>query len=410
MTVRIANRLRAILGLALAVALMLTAVPATAAPSVAQTTSADATPTAQAVPGTTDAAPPVDVSVDESTTAFREELARKQAELDKLTLELDELDRELSLATEAYNAAADRLESLRKRVKQSESDLAVAREAYRLQTEVLNRRASSMYRDGAFAALEILLDSDSFRDLVNRAQFINTIGMRDTDIVQALAAQAQVISEQVETLKDAETEAAAIEFELKARRLEVQHRLEERQAMLQAVQTDLLAMLDEEAARRRVEEDALFRSIMTGADTAGIEVVPGTPVWTALHYHGVPYLWGGETPAGFDCSGLILYVFRQHGVNLPHYSGSQFLLGAKVSAGDLAPNDVVFFGSPIHHVGLYLGGGYYLHAPRTGDFVKISRLADRSDFAGARRYAWQPLVGEPAGAVSSAAEALSTVR
>ena len=116
--------------------------------------------------------------------------------------------------------------------------------------------------------------------------------------------------------------------------------------------------------------------MLSGASKAGIVVEPGSPVETALAYHGVPYLWAGATPSGFDCSGLILYVYKQHGVTLPHYSGSQFLLGEKVAYADLQPGDVVFFGSPIHHVGMYIGGGYFLHAPRTGDFVKITKLAD----------------------------------
>jgi cell wall-associated NlpC family hydrolase len=106
----------------------------------------------------------------------------------------------------------------------------------------------------------------------------------------------------------------------------------------------------------------------------------------------------------------MLYVFRQHGVNLPRYSGHQFQAGVKVTSGSLAPGDAVFFGSPIHHVGMYMGGGYYIHAPRTGDFVKISKLADRSDFAGGRRYAWNYRVGAPVNAVKSTSDALSSVK
>ncbi len=92
-----------------------------------------------------------------------------------------------------------------------------------------------------------------------------------------------------------------------------------------------------------------------------------------------------------------MYVFAQQGVQLPHYSGSQFLLGEKIPVDQIQPNDVVFFGSPVHHVGLYIGGGYFIEAPHTGDFVKISPLSSRSDIAGVRRYPWQPRVGPPAG-------------
>jgi len=77
-----------------------------------------------------------------------------------------------------------------------------------------------------------------------------------------------------------------------------------------------------------------------------------------------------------------------------------------VTASALIPGDVVFFGSPIHHVGIYMGGGYYIHAPRTGDFVKISKLADRSDFAGARRYDWQLRTDAPKNAVKTTEQAL----
>jgi cell wall-associated NlpC family hydrolase len=72
----------------------------------------------------------------------------------------------------------------------------------------------------------------------------------------------------------------------------------------------------------------------------------------------------------------------------------------------LAPGDVVFFGSPIHHVGMYIGGGYFLHAPRTGDFVKISKLSGRHDYAGARRYPWKYRTAPPLGGTSTVGAAL----
>ena len=230
--------------------------------------------------------------------------------------------------------------------------------------------------------------------------------MNDADIAASLKGQKQLLEERVDELEGAQVAAESLEFELKARQIEIMLRIQERQQMFAEAQTDLLATTRRRGRSPAGVESQLLAEILSGAGGKGIQATPGTPVETALAYHGVPYLWGGETPRGFDCSGLVLYVFEQHGVQLPHYSGSQFRLGEKVTASAMVPGDVVFFGSPIHHVGIYMGGGYYIHAPRTGDFVKISKLADRSDFAGARRYAWQLRADAPKGAVKTTTQAL----
>lgn len=368
--------------------------PAYGAPNASET----ASPTSD-YRSTDGTASELNVDVDKSTEEFRAKLAEKQQQLDEFLDQLSKLDAELEIATEEYNAAVDRLAQMRKSVETANSDLSKAEDAYRVQEQLLGDRAEDLYKNGELDILEILLDSKSFSDLVMRVKFLNTMGIRDADIAKSLAGQRDELDHRVKDLETAEAAAEALEFELKARQIEIMLRIDNRQQLLARAHTELLDMLDAEAARRRAEEQALLGEILAGATAKGIVNQPGSPVETALAYHGVPYLWGGETPAGFDCSGLVLYVFRQHGVELPHYSGSQFQLGEKVVPAALAPGDVVFFGSPIHHVGIYMGGGYYIHAPRTGDFVKISRLQDRSDFAGARRYTWQPRIGVPMNAV-----------
>lgn len=351
----------------------------------------------------------IDVATDEETAEFRAELAERQKRLDEFMAQLDALDRELEIASEAYNEAVERLAQMQERVHVAEVDLDRAQEAYDLQAQLLGERAESIYKDGSLAAIELLLDAKSVADLMSRVKFLNTIGIRDADIAASLEGQKELLETQLAELKQSQDVARSLEFELKARQIEVLLRIQERQQMLADAQEDLLELLDTEAARRSQEETVLLAQVLSGASEKGIVATPGTPVETALAYHGVPYLWGGERPSGFDCSGLVLYVFRQHGVSLPHYSGSQFLLGEKVAPAALLPGDVVFFGSPIHHVGIYVGGGYYIHAPRTGDFVKISKLADRSDYAGARRYDWKLRTAAPTGARVTPASVLGNL-
>jgi cell wall-associated NlpC family hydrolase len=123
--------------------------------------------------------------------------------------------------------------------------------------------------------------------------------------------------------------------------------------------------------------------------------VIGTQVATqALSYLGQPYVWGGENPqTGFDCSGFVHYLYAQHGISLPRVADAQARLGTSIPPSGLQAGDAVFFADSsgyIGHEGLYLGNGQFVHAPHTGDVVKISSLLEpgyAARYAGARRYA-----------------------
>ena len=100
---------------------------------------------------------------------------------------------------------------------------------------------------------------------------------------------------------------------------------------------------------------------------------------------GIPYVWGGASPrSGFDCSGLVQYVYGKLGISLPHYTVSQYRYGRSVSRSSLRPGDLVFFYG-LGHVGIYAGRGKYIHAPRTGSTVRWASLASNRSYYGARR-------------------------
>jgi cell wall-associated NlpC family hydrolase len=103
----------------------------------------------------------------------------------------------------------------------------------------------------------------------------------------------------------------------------------------------------------------------------------------ASNFLGVPYVWGGTSPSGFDCSGLVQYTYAHFGINLPRTAALQQNVGTYVTRENLQPGDLVFFGSPAHHVGIYVGNGMMLHAPHTGDVVRVGPLS--SDFVNGRR-------------------------
>ena len=106
---------------------------------------------------------------------------------------------------------------------------------------------------------------------------------------------------------------------------------------------------------------------------------------TALAQQGKPYAWGGSGPNSFDCSGLTSFTYKAAGISLPRTSKAQAGVGAPVARNALQPGDLVFFYSPVSHVGIYIGDGLMVHAPTAGDVVKVTSVDAMYGFNIARR-------------------------
>jgi cell wall-associated NlpC family hydrolase len=205
-------------------------------------------------------------------------------------------------------------------------------------------------------------------------------------------------------LRNAHQEQQQVVAQKAAQKQHIESQLATRRQLLSSIKGEIQRMKAAEAAQQRRLAAAAQARIAVQSQApqpaAGIGVGASTPegstvappnvhggvVGIAMHYLGVPYVWGGASPRGFDCSGLVMYVFAQIGVSLPHSSYSQAAMGSPVSISQLQPGDLVFF-TGASHVGIYIGGGQFIHAPHTGDVVKISSLSGyyTSAFYTARR-------------------------
>jgi cell wall-associated NlpC family hydrolase len=128
-------------------------------------------------------------------------------------------------------------------------------------------------------------------------------------------------------------------------------------------------------------------AVAVAAPAAAANGAAQKAVDTALAQVGDPYSWGATGPNAFDCSGLTSFSYKAAGVTIPRTSKAQSTFGTPVSKANLQPGDLVFFYSPVSHVGMYIGNGQMVHAPSSGSTVKVVKVDSMPSFAGARRVA-----------------------
>ena len=333
-------------------------------------------------------------------------IASKEAQAQSVLGQINQIDINLSRAVEAYNLATVRLEKIKGDLRTNLHELHVARaDLDRSQSLLAARLVAAYHSSGQDSTLAVLLGSTSLDDLVNRVDTLNRTSKQDAHIVRQVTTAKAAIQRHRVQLQHAKSEQQHVVAERAAERQHIQSQLAQRRQLLSSIRGEIAHLKAVEAARQlEAAREARARLAaqpsqpsepqpvvgVAATTPEGATVAPppthGGVVGIAMRYLGVPYVWGGASPSGFDCSGLVMYVFAQVGISLPHSSYAQYGMGSPVGMSQLQAGDLVFFAGASHE-GIYIGGGQFIHAPHTGDVVKISSLSGwySSTFAGGRR-------------------------
>lgn len=319
--------------------------------------------------------------------ALSSQISAKQYLVYKAAIELDEIDRVLANTVEEYNLRVLELEDASQKAERLQRELELVREELAAAVQALESRVVGAYKSD-LSTLDFLLGTTDIGDFIRRLGLLINIVRSDqrrvAEVGSLRARSDRLLDDASQQIYQVTTASRLLEEQKTA----IEAKLAERQAYVDRLSEEVRTLVDQQ---RRLAADV----VPAGFDIGAYMVGDGNAiVKTAVRYLGIPYVWGGATPSGFDCSGLVQYVFMQHGLYLPHYSRYQAQMGFEVPLTDIQPADLVFFGDPVYHVGIYVGDGLFLHAPRTGDVVKISPLAARTDLSHIRRVAvLQPLDG-----------------
>ncbi|MEY3325418.1 MAG: hypothetical protein RL694_305 [Actinomycetota bacterium] len=312
--------------------------------------------------------------------------AAPSADLRSVRAEVERLQEDAAEAGENAQAAKIQLAKLKKQLESVQQQADLQKQSVQSIEKSLAAIAVARYKStGLGEGLELLFSSDPSLYLSAAGSLENVTRKQAIELrkyataKQRLDATSLTVGDKLRLVQAAEARYRAQASQVKAKLAQAEKLL----AKLEKADRERLLKLqamDEEERRRYSLEQAKLANAVSGR--------AGTALRYAVKQIGDSYVWGAAGPIKWDCSGLTMRAFQQAGVRLPHSSRAQFGYGRSISRSNLQPGDLVFFGSPISHVGIYIGKNKMVHAPRPGARVQIAEFGNyfgRKKYVGARR-------------------------
>ena len=308
-----------------------------------------------------------------------------------------QLEKDFELVVENYNATHEELTALQAEIGERTLEVRAIENRMHSKEKAAIEVAVQLYKSGRAGALEAVLSADSLAEMESRLNYLSSSEKAQARIFESLASDRAELQGKIADLEEARAEAAEKEKRLQSLKGEIEAKVADQKDEIAALTAEIERAERRAAARAEAQRQAAAEAAQAAPSTSSAPA-PSAPVPSvtaaspnaqvavdaALSKVGAPYAWGASGPDSFDCSGLTMWAWGQAGVSLPHNSGMQYSATPRVAQSDLQPGDLLFFGSPIHHVGMYIGNGQMVEAPYTGLSVRVT-AAFRSDYVGAGR-------------------------
>lgn len=314
-----------------------------------------------------------------------------QTQMNGLETKVEQMDDQIQNLMIQIDGTKKQITKTQGDIKSAQKDIDKSENDIQDEQDLFDQRMRAMYINGVDSYVEVILKSNGLGDFLSRVETIKKLIDFDKNLLDDLEAKKQVIVTKKTALDAKNTKLLSLKADSEQKLAQVNDN--------KATQSKLLADLKSQQKLYASKVDSSRQLVnQTMAQIAAIRkaapristsrgsapISSNAIVAYASNFLGTPYQWGGNGPGTFDCSGFVKYVYAHFGVSLPRVASDQQQVGTSVSRSQLQPGDLVFFGYPAHHVGIYVGNGCYINAPHTGDVVKVSSL-DGTDFSNAKR-------------------------